>query len=44
LGKPDPLGTPAWFFLVSPLAGFAFLGVSFVAWRLGLGKYTSTGS
>jgi ABC-2 type transport system permease protein len=44
LGKPDPLGTPGWFFLVSPIAGFAFLGVSFAAWRLGLGKYTSTGS
>jgi ABC-2 type transport system permease protein len=44
LGKPDPLGTPEWFFLVSPLAGFAFLGVSFVAWRVGLRKYTSTGS
>jgi ABC-2 type transport system permease protein len=44
LGKPDPLGAPAWFLPLSPLAGFAFLAVSFLAWRVGLAKYTSTGS
>jgi ABC-2 type transport system permease protein len=44
LGKPDPLGAPAWFLPLSPLAGFAFLGMSFVAWRFGVAKYTSTGS
>jgi len=44
LGKADPLGAPAWFLTLSPLAGFAFLAVSFLAWRVGLGKYTSTGS
>ena len=44
LGKPDPLGAPAWFLPLSPAAGFAFLGISFVAWRFGVAKYTSTGS
>jgi ABC-2 type transport system permease protein len=44
LGKPDPLGAPSWFFGLSPLAGFAFLGAAFVAWRIGLAKYSSTGS
>jgi ABC-2 type transport system permease protein len=44
LGKPDPLGTPQWFLPLSPLAGFAFLGIAFVAWRFGVTKYTSTGS
>jgi ABC-2 type transport system permease protein len=44
LGKPDPLGTPSWLLPLTPLAGFAFLGVSFIAWRAGVAKYTSTGS
>jgi ABC-2 type transport system permease protein len=44
LGKPDPLGTPPWFGVVAPLAGFVFLAVSFVAWRFGIRHYTSTGS
>jgi ABC-2 type transport system permease protein len=44
LERPDPLGSPGWLAAVSPLAGFAFLGVSFIAWRFGVGKYTSTGS
>lgn len=44
LGKPDPLGAPAWFLALSPLAGFAFLGLSFLAWRIGVAKYASTGS
>ncbi len=44
LGRADPLGAPYWLLLASPLAGFAFLGVAFVAWRIGLRKYTSTGS
>jgi len=44
LGKPDPLGTPMWFGVVAPLAGFAFLALSFVAWRFGIRHYTSTGS
>lgn len=44
LGRADPLGTPAWFGAVSPLAGFAFLGIAFIAWRFGVRHYTSTGS
>lgn len=44
LGKPDPLGAPDWILPLTPAAGFLFLGVSFLAWRLGVSKYTSTGS
>ncbi|HEY9219130.1 MAG TPA: ABC-2 family transporter protein [Phenylobacterium sp.] len=44
LGRDDPLGAPAWVGPVAPLAGFAFLAVSFLAWRFGVSKYTSTGS
>lgn len=44
LGRPDPLGAPAWVGWVSPLAGFAFLGVALLAWRWGLRRYASTGS
>ena len=44
LGRADPLGTPAWFGAIAPIAGFVFLGVAFVAWRFGVRLYTSTGS
>ena len=44
LGLPDPLGAPRWLLPLTPLAGFAFLGASFIAWRAGVLKYTSTGS
>jgi ABC-2 type transport system permease protein len=44
LGKPDPLGAPGWAMLASPIAGFAFLCLAFGVWRVGLRKYTSTGS
>lgn len=44
LGKPDPLGAPDWILPLTPVAGFLFLGASFLAWRLGVSKYTSTGS
>jgi len=44
LGKRDPLGAPDWLLPLTPLAGFAFLAVSFLAWRAGISKYTSTGS
>ncbi|HSI56596.1 MAG TPA: ABC-2 family transporter protein [Ideonella sp.] len=44
LGRPDPLGAPAWLGWVSPLAGFVFLWLSFGVWRLGLRHYASTGS
>lgn len=44
LGKPDPLGAPGWLLPLTPLAGYAFLALSFIAWRAGIAKYTSTGS
>ena len=44
LGKPDPLGAPAWVGMASPLAGFVFLAAAFGAWRIGLRHYASTGS
>lgn len=44
LGKPDPLGAPHWLLPLTPLAGYLFLALSFVAWRAGIAKYTSTGS
>lgn len=44
LEQPDPLGSPAWFGPIAPVAGFIFLGLSFLAWRFGVRHYTSTGS
>jgi len=44
LHRPDPLGAPEWFLYASPLAGFAFLALSFLAWRYGVRRYTSTGT
>ena len=44
LGLSDPLGAPDWLLPLTPLAGFAFLALSFLAWRAGVRKYTSTGS
>jgi len=44
LQRPDPLGAPDWILPLTPLAGFAFLAVSFLAWRAGMARYASTGS
>jgi ABC-2 type transport system permease protein len=44
LGRPDPLGSPLWFQRASPLLGVAFLLATLGLWRLGLRRYTSTGS
>jgi ABC-2 type transport system permease protein len=44
LDHPDATGAPAWLGAISPAAGFVFLGLSFVVWRLGLRRYASTGS
>lgn len=44
LGRADPLGTPPWFGVIAPVAGFVFLALSFIAWRAGVRHYTSTGS
>lgn len=44
LKRPDPLGAPDWILPFTPLAGFVFLALSFLAWRAGVARYTSTGS
>ncbi|MHB0858306.1 MAG: ABC transporter permease [Anaerolineae bacterium] len=44
LGKPDPLGAPAWVGWLGPLVGFAFLLVTLQVWKLGERHYCSTGS
>lgn len=44
LGRPDPLGAPAWWGWCSPLVGFVFLAFGFAAWRGGVRHYASTGS
>jgi ABC-2 type transport system permease protein len=44
LGIDDPLGAPRWLLHASPLAGFVFLAVALLIWRLGVRHYTSTGS
>jgi ABC-2 type transport system permease protein len=44
LKRSDPLGAPDWLLPIAPLAGFAFLAVSFLAWRVGMAHYASTGS
>ena len=46
LGKETILvksGLP-WLFVAAPLAGFAVLAAAFAFWRIGLQKYTSTGT
>jgi ABC-2 type transport system permease protein len=44
LKRSDPLGAPDWLLPLAPLAGFVFLGLSFLAWRAGMTRYASTGS
>ena len=44
LKRPDPLGAPDWLLPLAPVAGFAFLALSFLAWRAGMARYASTGS
>lgn len=44
LKRPDPLGAPDWLLPLTPLAGFAFLALSFLAWRAGVARYASTGT
>jgi ABC-2 type transport system permease protein len=44
LKRTDPLGAPDWLLPLTPLAGFAFLALSFLAWRVGVARYASTGS
>ncbi len=44
LGAADPLGTPVALQWAAPLAGVAFLLFSLQVWKLGVRRYTSTGS
>lgn len=44
MGIDDPLGSTPVLQLISPLAGFAFFGISLLVWRIGVRRYTSTGS
>lgn len=44
LGVPDPLGTPRALQHAAPLAGVLFLVAALQAWKLGIRRYTSTGS
>jgi ABC-2 type transport system permease protein len=44
LGREEPLGAPAWFGVVSPLAGVVALIPAIALWRRALRGYRSTGS
>jgi ABC-2 type transport system permease protein len=44
LGHADPLGTPVWLQWTSPLAGPLFLVLALGVFRLGIRRYTSTGT
>jgi ABC-2 type transport system permease protein len=43
MGRPDPLGAPAWVEPLAPAAGFLVLAVSLFIWRFGLRRYASAG-
>ncbi len=44
LGKPDPLGLPAFAPFLAPVAGFSVLLVAALFWQFGLRHYQSTGT
>lgn len=44
LGRSDPHGLPAWLAWCAPLVSALFLTLALMFWRLGVSKYTSTGS
>jgi ABC-2 type transport system permease protein len=44
LGRADRTGAPGWLLPLAPIAGFLFLLLSLGIWRLGVRRYTSTGS
>ena len=44
LGVDDPLGSPRWLQLAGPLAGPLFFAFALAAFKLGVRRYTSTGS
>jgi ABC-2 type transport system permease protein len=43
LNKPDPIGLPGWFALISPLCCLIFFLFSIGFWEIGLRSYTSAG-
>ncbi len=43
MGRPDPLGAPAWIEPLTPAAGFLFLAGALFIWRFGLRRYASAG-
>ena len=44
LGRSDPYGLPAWLAWLAPLVAGLFFSAALAFWRLGVSKYTSTGS
>ena len=44
LGHADRIGLAPWLARLTPTLGFVFFGVSLLVWRLGVRRYTSTGS
>jgi ABC-2 type transport system permease protein len=44
LGRPDPLGLPAWVGWTSPLVAVAAAGAAALVWRVAIRHYRSTGS
>ena len=44
LGRPDPLGSPAWLGWCTPVAAAVSAGIAFLLWRTGIRHYRSTGS
>ena len=44
LGRPDPLGTPAWLHWCSPVTALLAASVAGLLWRTGIRHYRSTGS
>ncbi|GAA4970720.1 ABC transporter permease [Actinoplanes utahensis] len=44
LGRPDPLGLPAWAGFLSPLVALGAVVVAAAVWRAGIRHYRSTGS
>jgi ABC-2 type transport system permease protein len=44
LGRPDPLGLPAWVGWTSPLVAVTAAGAACVVWRVAIRHYRSTGS
>jgi ABC-2 type transport system permease protein len=44
LGRPDPLGAPAWLGWCTPLVSAASVGIAALLWRTGIRHYRSTGS